>query len=276
VVALLGRPNAGKSTLLNAVLGEKLAITTARPQTTRSRLLGVLSSPGVQIIFCDTPGINRGQSRFNLAMAEVAMAAAADADVRVLLLDAGADWDTPEDRVADLSAPVLLVRTKVDLAEPGSVPRPERFAEILTLSARTRVGLDHFLEKVAAYLPASPPLYPDDYLTDVPVRFLAAEQVREVAFEHYRDEIPYSLAVEMEEWKESPTEVRIRANLLVERESQKGIVVGGGGRMLKVVGSEARRRLSVFLGKQVHLQLWVKSDRYWTRRLKRARELGYL
>jgi GTP-binding protein Era len=276
VVAVLGRPNAGKSTLMNALLREKLAITSRRAQTTRSRILGVLTLPEGQILFNDTPGVHRGQGRFNLAMTEAALAAARDADVRLLLLDAHADWDQPEERIAELEPPTLLVRTKVDLGPPTSVPRAERFTDVLEVSAEAGLGLARLLERVLELLPESPALYPDDYLTDRSMRFLAAEQIREVAFEILRDEVPYALAVEVEAWKEDDAALRLRANLLVERESHKGIVVGEGGRMLKQLGSEARLRLADLVGKPVHLNLWVKTDRNWSKRLKRARELGYL
>ena len=276
VAALVGRPNAGKSTLLNVVLGEKLAITSKRAQTTRSRILAVLTRPEAQVVFYDTPGINRGRARFNLAMTELALATASDADLRVLLLDANAHWDVPEERVAELPSPLLLVRTKLDLGPATPVPRPERFSQILELSAHTGEGVERFIESVIAYLPDAPALYPEDYLTDVSLRFLAAEQVREVAFELYHDEIPYALAVEVEGWKETEHDLRIHANVLVEHERQKGIVVGAEGRMLKALGSEARKRLRGFLGKTVHLNLWVKADRNWSKRPKRARELGYL
>ncbi len=276
VVALLGRPNAGKSTLLNALLGEKLAITSARAQTTRGCILAVLTRPEAQIVFYDTPGVNRGRARFNRAMSEAALAAAEDADLRVLLLDASAHWDSPEERVAKLRSPRLLVRTKLDLGSPSALPVPECFDETLEVSARTGDGLEHLVKRVIAYLPESPPLYPEDYLTDRPLRFFAAEQIREVALELYRDEIPYGLAVEIEQWKETEAEVRIRANILVERENHKGIVVGSEGRMLKTLGTEARKRLCGFLDKRVHLNLWVKSDRNWTKNPRRARELGYL
>jgi GTP-binding protein Era len=276
VVALLGRPNAGKSTLLNALLGEKLAITTARAQTTRSRILGVLTLPTAQLLLYDTPGVHRGQARFNLAMTGAALEAAQDADVRVLLFDCDSVWDAPEERLAGLPAPLLLVRTKRDLAAPTPVPAPERFDTILEVSAETGAGLDALLEAIVARLPVSPALYPEDALTDRPQRFLAAEQIREVAFEELRDEIPYALAVEVEDWDEEEQDLRLRANLLVERESQKGIVVGRGGSMLGRIGSEARARLAEALGKRVHLKLWVKTDRNWSKRPNRAKELGYL
>jgi GTP-binding protein Era len=278
VVALLGRPNSGKSTLLNALVGEKLAIVSARAQTTRGRIQGVLTRPGAQVIFWDTPGVHRGQARFNLAMTEAALKAAGDADVRVLLFDAGARWDRPEEELAALPRPLLLVRTKCDLASghPTPVPDPERFDAELRVSATGGTGLSELVEAIVARLPEGPALYDEDYLTDRSLRFLAAEQIREVAFELLREEIPYAIAVEVDEWRETEEDLRIRANLLVERDSQKGIVVGREGRMLGELGREARLRLTAFLDKPVHLSLWVKTDRNWSKRLQRARELGYL
>jgi GTPase len=277
MVALLGRPNAGKSTLLNALLGEKLAIVSVRAQTTRGRIQGVLTRPGAQIVFWDTPGVHRGQARFNLAMTETALKAAEDADVRVLLFDAAGRWDRPEEEVASLPRPLLLVRTKCDLAAvPSPVPGIERFDAELRIAAPTGAGLEALVDAIIARLPEGPALYDDDYLTDRPLRFLAAEQIREVAFELLRDEIPYAIAVEVDEWKETADDLRIRATLLVERESQKGIVVGREGRMLGALGSEARQRLRSLVDKPVHLSLWVKTDKNWSKRLQRARELGYL
>ncbi len=275
-VALLGRPNAGKSTLMNALLGEKLSIISARAQTTRGRVIGVLTRPSAQFVLCDTPGVHRGRARFNLSMTEAALRTAEDADVRVLLFDAGASWDVPEERLVELAPPLLLVRTKCDRAVPGPVPQLGRFAGVFEVSALEGRGLEALIEGIERHLPIGPALYPDDYLTDRSLRFLAAEQVREVAFELYRDEIPYSIAVEVEEWKDTGADLRVRANVLVERESQKGIVVGEGGQMLKQLGSEARKRLSEWLEMPVHLKLWVKMDRNWSHRTRRARQLGYL
>ena len=275
-VAFLGRPNAGKSTLLNALLGETVAITSPKAQTTRGRTLGVITRPEAQILLYDTPGVSRGQARFNRAMTEAALAVGRDADVRVLLLDAAGEWDAPEQTLSELPPPIILVRTKRDLRAPVPVPSTDRFAAVLEISARTGFGLDALLEQLVARLPASPALYPDDYLTDRPLRFLAAERIREVAFEQLREELPYALAVEVQQWKETDDEVRIRADLLVERESQKGMVVGAGGRMLKALGTEARQRIAQMIGKRVHLELWVKTDRNWSKRPARARELGYL
>jgi GTP-binding protein Era len=209
-------------------------------------------------------------------MTDAALVAAEDADVRVILFESIADWDTPEERLSQLAPPLVLLRTKRDLGAPTPVPEAKRFTEILEVSAERAEGLGLLVDRIVSYLPEAPPLYPEDSLTDRPVRFLAAEQIREVAFEVFRDEIPYALAVEVEEWKEDEAEVRVRANVLVERESQKGIVVGAGGRMLRDLGTEARRRLGERLKKTVHLKLWVKTDRNWTKRLRRVRELGYL
>lgn len=276
LVALVGRPNAGKSTLQNALLGEKVSITASRAQTTRSRILGVVTRPGLQLVLYDTPGLSRGQARFNRAMSEAALGAARDCDVRLLLFEAGAVWDEPEKRLADLPQPLILVRTKCDLGPPGPVPQPERFTSVEAVSALSGDGVESLLQTVGTQLPEGPPLYDADFLTDRPLRFLAAEQIREVAFERLHDELPYALAVEIEEWKESQTGIRIRANLLLEHEHQKGLVVGRGGRKLGELGTEARQRLSKWLGKPVHLKLWVKLDRNWSKRPKRARELGYL
>jgi GTP-binding protein Era len=275
-VALLGRPNAGKSQLMNALVGEKLAIVSAKAQTTRGRMLGVVSRPGAQILLHDTPGVHAGERKFNQLMSERALETAEGADVRLLLFEAGGRWEAAEERIAGLAPPIVLARTKCDLGPPGPVPRPERFARIVEISALTGQGLEALVDALIELLPEGPALYPEDTLTDVNLRFLAAEQIREVVYEQYRDEVPYAVAVEVEEWKEDDAEVRVRANLLVERESQKGIVLGSGGAALKALGTEARKRLSERLGKTVHLKLWVKLDKNWTKRPKRARELGYL
>lgn len=276
VVALLGRPNAGKSTLLNALLGEKVAIVSRRAQTTRGRMRGVLTRPGVQLIFVDTPGVHRGQARFNLAMTDAALEAATAADLRVVLFDAKADWDTPEEKLSELRRPMLLVRTKTDLAAPSKAYSLDRFDQVLDVSAHSGEGVEALIDAMGSLLPEGPAHYPEDYLTDAPLRFLAAEQIREVIFEQYDDEIPYSVAVEVDEWRESPGEVRVRATILVERESQKGIVIGAGAAMLKRLGTESRLRLQDRLGMKVHLNLWVKPDRRWLKHPRRARELGYL
>lgn len=284
VVALLGRPNAGKSTLLNRLLGEKLAIVTAKPQTTRGRLLGILSRPGAQLLLVDTPGFVAGGRPLEAAMRAVAEEAARDCDVALLLVDAVRGWEPLHDewlaRLAASGRPVLLVATQCDRpgAERGPWPPPgtEAAAGALRLSARTGAGLDVLVERVVALLPEAPPYYPEDELTDRPLRFLAAEAVREAVFEALGQELPYRMAVEVTEFDESdPSIARIRAHLLVERESQKRIVIGTGGAQIKAIGVAARRELERLLGRQVHLALWVKVEPGWSRKPKRLKSLGY-
>ena len=194
----------------------------------------------------------------------------------MILFEAGAEWEPVEERLAELPGPTLLLRTKCDQGPPGPLPEPQRFVDVLEVSARTRSGLEAFVERVTACLPEGPALYPEDFLTDAPLRFLAAEQIREVVFETYADEIPYAVAVEVESWKETRGELRVAANVLVERDSQKAIVVGRGGQMLKKIGVESRKKIAELCGLPVHLNLWVKTDKNWSKRPRRARQLGYL
>jgi GTP-binding protein Era len=284
VVALLGRPNAGKSTLLNRLLGEKLAIVTAKPQTTRSRLLGILHRPDAQLLLVDTPGFLEGGRPLEAAMRAVAEEAARDCDVALLLVDAVRGWDPPHAewlaRLAGQGTPVLLVATQCDRpgAERAPWPPPgtEAAAGAARTSARTGEGLEALLEQVVALLPEAPAFYPDDELTDRPMRFLAAEAVREAAFEALGQELPYRIAVEVTDFEESdPRLVRIRATILVERDSQKRIVVGRGGAQIKEIGIRARREIERLVGRQVHLALWVKLEPGWARKPKRLKSLGY-
>lgn len=284
VAALLGPPNAGKSTLLNRLLGQKLAIVTPRPQTTRSRLLGIWNLPGAQVLLQDTPGLHSGSRPLNAALNALVDEAAGDCDVALLLVDLERGWkETHAALWKDLRArgtPVLLVGTKSDrpASERPAWPREveEAAAGSLRLSARSGQGLDALGGAVAALLPESPPYYPEDELSDRPLRFLAAELVREAAFGALEQELPYALAVEVEEFDESrPELVRIRANLLVERASQKRIAVGTGGAVVKRIGIAARGELERMLGTRVHLELWVKVEPRWSRDPKRLKSLGY-
>lgn len=301
-VALLGPPNAGKSSLLNALLGERLAIVSARPQTTRSRILGILPRGDAQILFLDTPGRHRGTKALNSALNAQVDEAARDCDVALLLVDPERGWTEVHDElVAALATKreaLLVVRTKADLAgrvrgrgrgegggggregregRPVPSPIPEALArEAIAVSARRGRGLDQLLDAIVARLPISPPLYAVDALTDRPTRWLGAEFVREAAMGLLADELPHAIAVEVLAWDESdPRLVRVRADLLVERESQKRIVVGQGGRQIKAIGIRARGALEAFLGRQVHLELFVKVDPDWSRSERRRSELGY-
>jgi len=280
VVALLGRPNAGKSTLLNRVLGSKLAIVTAKPQTTRSRILGILNRPHAQIALVDTPGRHQGTRPLNRALNEIVESVARGCDVALLLVDRSRGWRETEAEIYGLlrerAAPTLIVETKSDLS-----PAADRFAipqgaEVVALSARTGEGVNVLLDRVEAMLPESPPLYPPDDLSDRPLRFLGAECIREAVFEILEQEVPYAVAVEVEEWDETrPERVHVRANLLVERESQKQIVIGRGGRVIREIGIRARRDIEDLVGGPVHLDLWVKCEPKWSKRPKRLQALGY-
>jgi len=284
VVAILGPPNAGKSTLMNALLGEKLAIVSARPQTTRSRILGIHSEAGAQIVFVDTPGRHTGAKPLNLALNEAVGEAAAGCDLAMVLVDLSRGWEPVHDSlVADLEArraPFLLVATKQDLAPGAGDPWPEatgqRAVARLRVSARTGEGLDALRSALVLALPESPPLYPEDELTDRPVRWLAAELVREAVFEELGQELPYQIAVDVVDFDESrPDLVRIRALILVLRDSQKRIVVGAGGAVVKAIGVKARRQIEALVGSKVHLELRVKVDPRWLKSRTRIRSLGY-
>lgn len=282
VVALLGRPNAGKSTLMNHVLGEKLAIVTSKPQTTRSRILGIHTTETVQILFMDTPGLHASEKRLNAALNAQVTEAGEGCDVALLLIDLRHDWG--EDHaglLAKLEArgtPVFVVGTQLD--RPGASERPWPpvgiSAPTARISARTGEGVPALLEAVAAALPVSPPLYPEDELSNRPLRWLVAEQIREAAFDALSQELPYSLAVEVMQFDESRPEcIKIRANVIIERASQKAMVIGKGGAMIKRIGSRARPPIEALLGTQVYLELFVRVEPQWSKRPQRLKELGY-
>lgn len=286
VVALLGLPNAGKSTLLNRILGEKIAAVTRKAQTTRSRILGITTREDLQILWTDTPGIHRGGKPLDLLMRGAAEEVADDCDVALLLVDLtkGVPETSPEwldEWLARLSGkPVFLVGTKNDQARAAKVQWPPAYAAELAgaprISAKTGEGVDALVEGVGALLPEAPPYFPDGELTDRSMRFIAAELVREAAFEHLQQELPYAVAVSIQEFDESdPDLVRIRANLLVERDSQKRIAVGRDGSVVKAIGSQARRGIEALTGTQVHLALRIKVDPAWSKGAKRLKALGY-
>ena len=274
VVALLGRPNAGKSTLLNRLLGQKLAIVTAKPQTTRSRILGVLTLPNAQLLLLDTPGLHEATRALNKALNAIAEDVADGCDVAVVLLDPRTAWDAAHEalreRLAKRGTPLLVVGTKSDFAMPLQAEAQ------LSVSAQTGTGLDDFLARVVALLPAAPQQYDPETVTDRTVRFLAAEEIREAIFEELAEEVPYSIAVEIDSFDESQAGgTRIRATLWVERDSQKGIVLGQGGRKIKAIGQRARLAISQLLEGPAHLSLWVKVDARWAKKPRRLQALGY-
>jgi GTP-binding protein Era len=284
LVAILGRPNAGKSTLLNHLLGEKLAIVTAKPQTTRSRILGILTRPDAQLLLLDTPGMHASERALNVALNEQVDEAVQDCDAALLLVDPRGGWD--EDHAALVETllarrtPVICALTKADLRSAGPVawPPPDIAGPLAwpRISARTGEGIEALLGAVIGCLPEAAALYPEDQLSDRPLRFLAAELVREAAFEELAQEVPYSLAVEIIDFDEKdPAITRIRANLVLERDSQKPIVIGKGGSVIKRIGIRARREIEQLLDTQVHLALWVKIEPKWQKRPNRLKSLGY-
>ncbi len=286
--ALVGRPNVGKSTLLNQLLGEKVVITSDKPQTTRNRIQGILSTDSSQIIFVDTPGIHVARSRINRLMVESALGAVRDVDVVLFLVEADAEPHREESALLEVlakaTAPVLLVINKIDrvpketlLARMASYGAAHPFREIIPVSALSGDGVERLARVVSDYLPEGPPYFPDDQLTDVPERFIVAEMVREQVFRLTRDEIPYAVAVTVDSFTERPGQdlVAISATIHVERDSQKGVIIGQRGAMLKKIGSNARREIEKFLNSRVFLELFVKVSHGWSESPGKLREFGY-
>lgn len=288
-VALLGRPNVGKSTLLNRILGAKIAIVTPKPQTTRDRIAGIFTEERGQIIFLDSPGIHRPHRALNSYMVRTAQRIGEEADIVAHVVDDRVIGRQGEDAIVrgileNLPVPRVLVVNKVDRMGPerSAARRAEMtadgfYADSFLLSATRGNGVDAFVAAMFSRLPEGPAFYPEEDLTDLPMRFIAKEVIREKLFEQLEEEIPYSVAVQIEEYKEEPEKnlVRIRADVLVERESQKGIVIGKGGGLLKKVGTAARLELEKETGARVYLELFVKVEREWSRSETMLRRLGY-
>ena len=288
LVSFVGRPNAGKSTLLNALVGTKLAIVSDKPQTTRSRILGVRNYPEGQIVFIDTPGIHRPLHRMNVRMVEAAVATMKDVDLLGLVVDASEPPGQGHRFVLELvrkaDMPAILVLNKIDrIAKPTLLPMIERasrehdFAEIIPVSALTGDGLDRLEAAMLAHLPAGEPLYPEDYLTDQPERRMAAEMVREKVLQATHAELPFSTAVVVDRFEEpSPPKgvLRVYCTIFVEQPSQKPIVLGRGGEMIKRIGTEARQDMERFFGTRVFLDLHVKVKPDWRDDERVLDELG--
>ena len=294
-VAVVGRPNVGKSTLMNAYLGQKVAIVSPKPQTTRNRLLGILTlerSRGdpvdAQIVFVDTPGIHQPLHKLGEYMVETATRAIPDADLVLFLVDASTPPSDEDRQIGNLlsqqsRAPLLLVLNKIDLLPPGQPPAHlqayqalGRFDDWLPISALNQDNLDHLLEAVIERLPLGPRFYPEEQVTDQQLRFMAAELIREQALRHLRHEIPYSVAVIVDQFKERSEDLTyINATLFVERDTQKAIVLGQGGKMIRQIGRDARREIEDLLGSRVYMELWVKVRKKWRRDERELRRLGY-
>ncbi len=280
-VALVGRPNAGKSTLLNRIVGEQLAITSPKPQSTRQRTVGILSDESTQMVFLDTPGLLDPGDALDTAMLGDAHRALSEADVIAHLVDGreavpASVWDEAGWTGAVPATPILLIRTKGDLLSRGA--RAAILAAdpaAIIASARTGAGVGEVVARLRAALPESPFLYPPDDVSTQSLRFFAAEFVREAALDELGDEIPHALACVVEEFRESRTPVYIRAVLYVERESQKRIVVGARGERIGAIGRRSRGRIETLIGRQVYLDLWVKVLRNWRRNPAALRRLGF-
>jgi GTP-binding protein Era len=285
-VSIIGRPNVGKSTLLNAIIGEKIVITSDKPQTTRNRIQGIHNIPGGQIVFIDTPGIHAGHSRLNRSMVDVARSAISGVDLLMLVVEAttAADPAFIQDVLGKVKVPVVLVINKIDLlADKNQVLKKiadwsalHPFKEIIPISAGRNDGVDHLVAVVSGYLPEGPAMFPDDILTDMPEKFIVAEMIREKVFRLTRDEVPYSTAVVVETFTERENGViAISAAIMLERDTQKGIVIGAKGEMLKKIGSQARQDIERLLGTRIYLELFVKVVENWSERPSQLRELGY-
>ncbi len=278
--SLIGRPNAGKSTLLNALIGEKLAIVSEKPQTTRTTIQGVVNLPGAQIVFIDTPGIHKSTTLFNKRMMETVRSALEDRDLLLYVADASVPFSTEDSEAVsvlkDLSTPVLLLANKIDRVQDKRKLLPfieqfkalREFDEYIPVSATTGEGLDRVRDAIVSRLPEGPSYFPVDHLTDQPERFLAGELIREQILRQTRQEVPHSVAVLIERWEESAkldkTKItRIAATIYVERDGQKAIVIGAGGAALKKIGTLARHEIEKMLGRKVFLELFVKVQKDW-------------
>ena len=284
-VALVGRPNVGKSTLLNALLGQKVAIVSPKPQTTRTAIRGILSRPDAQIVFVDTPGIHEPRNRLGAYMVKQARRAIPDADVVCMVVDISRPPGSLDERIAALvrkaQARRMLVLNKIDLPTRRGNEHLHAYRALaawdmeVAVSALRGQGLDALVDEIVRLLPEGPPLYPEGQVTDQSERELAAELVREQVLRHTQQEVPHSVAVEVEEWEEKEKITYIRMTILVERESQKAILIGAGGGMLKKIGSGARLAIEDMLGRPVYLDLWVKARDHWRDDPNALRWLGY-
>jgi GTP-binding protein Era len=274
-VSIVGRPNAGKSTLLNALVGQKLAIVADKPQTTRTSIQGVVTLPEAQIVFVDTPGIHKADSSLNKRLMETVRANVEERDLLLFVSDAHRKF-TEEDRKAiDLArrteTPVLCVLNKVDLVHDKATLLPlieqykasYEFAEYVPISAVRGIGVADLTATILKYLPEGPAYFPEDYVTDQPERFLASELIREKALLATRDEVPHSVAVTVDRWEETPKITRIFSTIRVERDGQKAIIIGAGGAMLKKIGTQARQEMERLFERKIYLDLHVRVEPGW-------------
>jgi GTP-binding protein Era len=283
-VNLFGKPNAGKSTLLNTLIGEKLAIVSHKVQTTRHRIKGIITAPEYQMVLSDTPGIIDPRYKLHEKMMDSVRQASADTDVALLLLD-GKD-SLEENNIIfsglNLKVPSIVLINKSDRMTKDEIDSVKVYfmdknysAEVLAISALKKMNTDLLLERIIQMLPEGEPFFDNDEMTDRPVKFFVGEMIREKIFSMYEDEIPYHTAVLIQEFKEKETLTKIQADIIVQRETQKGILLGEGGRMIRQLGTEARKEIEAFIGRKVFLELFVKVRPKWRDNERQLREYGY-
>lgn len=285
-ISIIGRPNVGKSTLFNVMVGEKIAAVSEKPNTTRNRIVGVKNLPDAQLIFIDTPGIHKVRGELGKAMVQTAVSAIWEADVILMMIEVDEPFGKGDRFIIEsLPKPVILVINKIDTVRKDKILEiiaesqkfEGKFLEVIPVSALKADGIDDLINTITGYLPNGPKYFPDDMITDQPERFLAAELIREKIFNLTHEEIPYKTAVVIEEFQDVPEKelVRISAVIYVERQNHKGIIIGEKGRMLKEIGTLARIDIERILGTKVFLELWVKVKERWTERANLIREFGY-
>ena len=284
-VNIIGNPNVGKSTLMNALVGEKLSIITAKAQTTRHRILGIVNDDHYQIVFSDTPGIIKPAYELQSSMMDFVKSALDDADILIYMVEVGEKELKNEGffhKIIHSEIPVILLLNKIDTSSQEVVEQKVNYwkekvpnATVFVISALEKFNVDSLFEKIVALLPEAPPYYPKDQLTDKPERFFVNEKIREKILIHYKKEIPYAVEVETEEFVEDDTIVRIRSVIMVERETQKGIIIGHKGTAIKRVGAEARKDLEKFFQKKVFIELYVKVNKNWRSDKNQLKRFGY-
>lgn len=284
-VNIIGNPNVGKSTLMNALVGERLSIITSKAQTTRHRILGIVNGDDFQIIFSDTPGIIKPAYELQESMMDFVKSAFDDADVLVYMVEIGEKELKDENffnKIKNSKIPVLLLINKIDTSTQDQVEEKLLYwkekvpnAEVTLVSALEGFNVQGVFDRILELLPESPPFYPKDQLTDKPERFFINEAIREKILIHYKKEIPYSVEIETEDFFESEKIIKIRSVIMVERETQKGIIIGHKGAALKRVGTEARRDLEKFFNKKIHIELYVKVNKNWRSSNRQLRRFGY-
>ena len=286
-VSIIGRPNVGKSTFMNRVIGHKIAIMSDKAQTTRNKIQGVMTREDAQIIFLDTPGIHKPKHKLGDYMMRVAKNTLSEIDAIMFMVNVNEDIGRGDEYIMEMlknvKTPVFLVLNKIDLVHPDALmPKIENktymdFTEIVPISALEGLNVDHFIDVLKDYLPEGPKYYPDDQISDHPEQFVVGEIIREKILHLTSEEIPHAIGVNVDRMiKESEERVRIEATIFVERDSQKGIVIGKGGKKLKEVGKRARRDIEMLLGSKVYLELWVKVQKDWRNKVNFIRQMGYV